>query len=152
MPPRRISQHLSRPEDEAPPPPSNQAQPPTQTLLGIIEGHEHEAFTEIEEIQLQHATNIGDTSIGAAGSSQNVEGTGSSQNDRGVPHHSPSRAPSPGQVIQEHIEFKKHQVEDWEDEVLEDKAVEEEELTKVQQEIEGLRQEQETIIRRSAAT
>jgi hypothetical protein len=61
MPPRRISQHLSRPG--ATPLPS------TQVLLDIAEGQEVEAFTEIEEVELQHTANVTGTSAKAAGSS-----------------------------------------------------------------------------------
>jgi hypothetical protein len=39
-------------------------------------------------------------------------------------------------------------VENWEEEVLEDEVVEEEELARVQQEIKKLHQEQEAITRR----
>jgi hypothetical protein len=56
----------------------------------------------------------------------------------------------PIQVIQENAELEQLQVEDWEDDIIEDKAVEEAELAKVQQEIERLRQEQEAITRRHA--
>jgi hypothetical protein len=66
MPPRRVSQHLSRPVNEATPLPS------TQTLPHIDEGQEIEAFIEIQEVELQHTTNIVGTFVGAvAGSSQN---------------------------------------------------------------------------------
>jgi hypothetical protein len=47
MPPRRINQRLLRPGDKATPLPS------TQTLPHITEGHEIEAFAEIEEVELQ---------------------------------------------------------------------------------------------------
>jgi hypothetical protein len=50
------------------------------------------------------------------------------------------------------VELEQLQVEDWEDALLEDKATEEVELARVQQEIERLRQEQEVIIRRQATT
>jgi hypothetical protein len=43
-------------------------------------------------------------------------------------------------------------VEDWEDESFEDATTEEPELAKVQQEIERLHQEQETITCRQAAS
>jgi hypothetical protein len=45
------------------------------------------------------------------------------------------QAPSPIQVIQEFVELEQIQIKDWEDE-----AVEEEELPRVQQEIERPRQ------------
>jgi cob(I)alamin adenosyltransferase len=57
------------------------------------------------------------------------------------------QAPSPIQVIQEFVVLEQIQIEDWEDE-----AVEEEELPRVQQEIERPRQEQESITRRLATT
>jgi hypothetical protein len=44
--------------------------------------------------------------------------------------------------------LRKIQVEDWEDEAFADEAVEEEELARVQQEIERIHQEHETITRR----
>jgi hypothetical protein len=76
-----------------------------------------------------------------------------SQNNGGIPHQSPSRAPSLSQVIQEHARSRQHQVEDWEEEISEDEAVAgEEELARVKQEIERLRQEQEAITRRHTAT
>jgi hypothetical protein len=62
-------------------------------LPHIVEGHEIETFIEIEEVKLQHATNVADTSTG---------GIGSSQNNGGAPHQSPLQAPSPAQVTQEH--------------------------------------------------
>jgi hypothetical protein len=49
--------------------------PSTQVLLDIAEGHEVEAFIKIEEVELQHATNITGTSTEATNSSQNVGGT-----------------------------------------------------------------------------
>jgi hypothetical protein len=69
MPPRRVNQHLSRPGDEAAPLPS------TQTLPAIDEGHEIEAFIEIEEVELQQAANIVGSFAGAVSSSQNARGT-----------------------------------------------------------------------------
>jgi hypothetical protein len=45
MPPRRVSQHLSRPRDEA------TQQPSIQTLPPIDEGHDIKAFVEIEEVK-----------------------------------------------------------------------------------------------------
>jgi hypothetical protein len=44
----------------------------TQTLPNIAESH------EIEEVESHHTPNVVDTSVAAAGSSQNVGGTGSS--------------------------------------------------------------------------
>jgi hypothetical protein len=63
MPPRRISQHLSQPGDEAAPLPS------TQVLPDITEGQEVEAFTKIKEVELQHTANVTGTSARATGSS-----------------------------------------------------------------------------------
>jgi hypothetical protein len=83
--------------DEATPLPS------TQTLSDIVEGHKIEAFTKIEEVELQHATKVCDTSIRV---------TESSQNNGGVPHQSPPRAPSPAPVVQEHVGSGQQQVED----------------------------------------
>jgi hypothetical protein len=74
MPPRRLSQRLLRLGDEA------TLAPSTQVLPDITEGQEIEAFAKIEEIELQHATNVVGTSAGAAGSGQNAGG---------VSHHSP---------------------------------------------------------------
>jgi hypothetical protein len=72
MPPRRISQHLSRPGDEGTPPPSTQNLPPSQTLPNTAKGHEIEIFTEIKKLW-QHCTpNFIDTSIGAVGSRQKI--------------------------------------------------------------------------------
>jgi hypothetical protein len=112
MPPRRLIQHLLRPGDEALPQPSTiQNQPPTQNLPGIAEGREHAIFTDIEKVELQHATNI-NTSATVIGSSQNSGSVDSTQTNGGVLHQSPPRASSPIQVIQEHAEFEQHQVED----------------------------------------
>jgi hypothetical protein len=61
MPPRRVIQCLSRPGEETAPPPS------TQTLPHIDEDQEIDAFTEIEEVELQHAANIVGTSAGGGG-------------------------------------------------------------------------------------
>jgi hypothetical protein len=47
----------------------------------------------------------------------------------------------PIQVIQENTELEQIQLKDWEDEASQDKAVEEAELARVQQEIERLHQE-----------
>jgi hypothetical protein len=46
----------------------------------ITDGHKNKAFAEIEEVELQHATNVTDTSAGVIGSSGN---------NGGVPHQSP---------------------------------------------------------------
>jgi hypothetical protein len=57
----------------------------------------------------------------------------------------------PLQVIQEDIELEQIQAEDWEHEVFDDEFIVEVELARVQQEIERLHQEQETITHRQAA-
>jgi hypothetical protein len=98
MPPRRVTQRLSWPGEEAAPLPS------TQSLPHITEGQEIEAFFEIKEVDLQHAANVVGTSAGA---------TGSSQNARGASHQSPQWVPSPAQVVQEHEQPGQHQVKDW---------------------------------------
>jgi hypothetical protein len=85
-----------------------------------------------------------------AGSSQNAEGTSSTQTNGGESHQSPLRAPSPIQVIQGKVELEQIQVEDWEDEAFEDEATAEVGQTRVQQEIERLRQGQEAITRKQA--
>jgi hypothetical protein len=54
----------------------------------------------------------------------------------------------PIQVTHENTKLDQAQIEDQEDETFEDKATEEEELTRVQQEIEKFCQEQEAITRR----
>jgi hypothetical protein len=106
MPPRRVSQHLLWLGDEA------ATLPSTQALPHIAEGHEIEAFDEIEEVKLQHAANVAGTSAGAVGWSQNVWGTS---------HQSPQWVPLPAQFVQENAE----QVEDWEEEVSKDEGAEE---------------------------
>jgi hypothetical protein len=121
----------------------------TQDLPVIVEDLEHIAFGNILEVELQHAAN-NNTFTTVTRSSQNVRGPDSTQTNGGILHQSPPRAPLPIQVIQENAELEQLQVEDWEDDIIEDKAVEEAELAKVQQEIERLRQEQEAITRRQA--
>jgi hypothetical protein len=69
IPPRRFSQCLSHLGDEAPP--SSFA----QALPDIAEDREVETFTEIKEAELQHMTNVADTSVGAASSSQHARGS-----------------------------------------------------------------------------
>jgi hypothetical protein len=138
MPPRGFSQHLH--SDENLPQTSTQNHPSTQILSTIAEGSEHLTFSDVPEVQLQHQVN--NTSTNAVGSSQNVGGASSTQTNEGAPHHSPPRAPLPIQVIQGDAEIKQVQVPDWEEEALDEKATEEEELLRVQQEIERLCQEQ----------
>jgi hypothetical protein len=95
-PPRtRFNLCLSQSEDEAQPSSHN---PPTQNLTTIAEGPEHETFGDIPEVQLQHPVN-NNSSIAATGSSQNARGASSTQTNGGAPRQSPSRAPSPIQVI-----------------------------------------------------
>jgi hypothetical protein len=72
----------------------------------------------------------------AVGSSQNGGGTRSIQTNGGALHQSPLWAPSLVQVIQGDIKLEQVQLQDWEEEAFEDKAAEEEELLRVQQEIE----------------
>jgi hypothetical protein len=96
----------------------------------------------------QQANNMSTTAVA---SSQNGGGTSSTQTNGGASHQSPQRAPSLIQGIQGNVQLEQIQVEDWEDEGLEDKAVEEEELARIQQEIKRLHQEQEVIVRRQAA-
>jgi hypothetical protein len=74
------------------------------------------------------------------GSSQNGGCTSSTQTNGGDPHQSPSRALSLVQVGQGDTELDQIQVQDWEEEAKEDEdVVKEEELVRVQQEIERLR-------------
>jgi hypothetical protein len=86
-----------------------------------------------------------------AGSSQNDRAASSTQTNGGAPHQSPLRTPSSLQVMCGDAELDQIQVEDWDEEAEEIKAaVEGEELLRVQQEIERLRQEQESIMRPQA--
>jgi hypothetical protein len=69
----------------------------------------------------------------AAGSTHNGRGASSTQTLRGASHQSPPRVPSSPQELDEVL------VQDWDEEAEEDEvAVEEEELIRVQQEIERL--------------
>jgi hypothetical protein len=79
------------------------------------------------------------------GSRLNGGGARSTQTNGGVPHQSPQRAPSPIQVIQGDLVLDQIQVQDWDEEADEDKVAKEEELTRVQQEIQMVHQEQESI-------
>jgi hypothetical protein len=115
MPPRRLSQHLQRPGDEALPKTSAQNQLPTQNLSTITEGLEHAVFDGVPEVELQHTAN-NNTSTTELGSSQNLEGTSSTQTNGGALHQSLLWAPSLIQVIQDNIELEQIQVEDWEEE------------------------------------
>jgi hypothetical protein len=109
------------------------------------------AFAKTEEVELQLAPNNNASTV-ATGSSQNARDADSTQTNGGAPRQSPLRTPSLSHDAQEHVELVQLQVEDWEDALLEDKATEEVELARVQQEIERLQQEQEAIIRRQATT
>jgi hypothetical protein len=74
--------------------------------------------------------------FGAVGSSHNAGGASSTQINGGAPPRSPLRAHSLQQDLDQ------MQVQDWDEEAEVDEAtVEEEELIRVQQEIERLRQE-----------
>jgi hypothetical protein len=85
------------------------------------------------------------------GSSQNGRAASSTQTNGGAPHQSPLRTPSPLQVMCGDAELDQIQVQDWDEEAEKIKAAaEEEELIKVQHEIEMLRQEQESIMRHQA--
>jgi hypothetical protein len=77
------------------------------------------------------------------GSSHIGGGASSTQTLRGDPHQSPPRVPSLPQELDQVLE------QDWDEEAEEDEAAaEEEDLIRVQQEIERLWQEQESIMRR----
>jgi hypothetical protein len=111
MPPRRTSQRLL--PDEGLPQTFDQNQipfhqSPTQALLTIAEATEHPTFDNIPEIQLQQVN----MSTTTAGSNQNGGGTSSTQTNGGAPLQSPSRAPSPVQVIQANAEFNQIQMQD----------------------------------------
>jgi hypothetical protein len=69
-----------------------------------------------------------------AGSSQNSRGTSSNQINGGDPCESPLRALSPVQDVQGDAELDQIHVQDWDEE--DEAAAEEEELARVQQEIE----------------
>jgi hypothetical protein len=129
---------------------STQNQPTTQNLSTIAEGLEQAAFHDVPEVELQHPAN-NNTSTTAPRSSHNLGGTNSTQTNGGAPHQSLLWAPSLIQVIQDNAELDQIQVEDWKNEAIEDEAAEEE-LARVQQEIERLCQEQKAITRREAAT
>jgi hypothetical protein len=139
MPPRRTNQCLY--PDEGSTQTSNQNQThhsSTQALPTIAEGAEYLTFDTIPQVQLQPA-NMPTT---VAGSSQNGGAASSTQTNGDAPHQTSLRAPLPVQVIHDDPEFDQIHVQDWDEEVEEIKAVaEEEELIRVQQEIERLRQE-----------
>jgi hypothetical protein len=109
--------------------------PVQKTPIGL----EHATFDVVLEVELQHPAN-NNTSTTAPRSSHNFGGTSSTQTNGGTLHQSPLWAPSLIQTIQDNAELEQVQVEDWEDHAFEAEAVEEE-LARVQQEIERLRQE-----------
>jgi hypothetical protein len=117
MPPRRANQHLHL--DEGLPQTTDQNnshQPPTQALPNIVETSEHPANMST-----------------VVGSSDNGGGASSTQTLRGAPHQSPLRVPSLPQELDQVL------VQDWDEEAEEDEATtEDEELIRVQQEIERL--------------
>jgi hypothetical protein len=109
---------------------TNHQPPPTQALPTIIKTIEHPTFDNSPATQ--HPTNMPT----AAGCSHNDRGASSTQTFKGASHQSTPRVPS---LPQEH----------WDEEAEEDEATaEEEELIWVQQEIERLQYEQESIMRR----
>jgi hypothetical protein len=120
MPQRRASQRL-HPDKGLPQTtdPNIPHQLPTQVLSTIAESSEQPVNMST-----------------VACSSHNGGGASSTQTPGGALHQSPPRVPSPPQ------ELDQVPVQDWDEEVEEDKAAakeEEEELIKVQQEIERLR-------------
>jgi hypothetical protein len=83
-----------------------------------------------------------------ASSRQNGGVVSSTQTNGDAPHQSPMREPSPPQIIHDDPKADRIQVQDWDEEAEEiEAAVEEEELIKIYQEVERLRQEQEFIMR-----
>jgi hypothetical protein len=116
----------------------------TQALPTNAEGAGHLTFDTIPQVQLQ-PVNICTTT---AGSSQNGGVVSSTQTNGGAPHQTSLRAPLLVQVIHDDPEFDQTQVPNWDEEAEEIKAAaEEEELIRVQQEIERHMQEQESIMR-----
>jgi hypothetical protein len=120
-----------------PKPPAKTIHPSTQILSTITEGLEHPAFSDILEVQLHQPNNNMPTIV--VRSSQNDGGASSTQTNGGAPHQSPLWSPSPVQVIQGDVELEQVQLQDWEEEASKDEAAEEEELLRVQQEIERFR-------------
>jgi hypothetical protein len=139
MPPRRFSQRLH--PDEGLPQAFDQNQlpfhqPSTQTLSTIVEGSKYPTFRDIPELQLHKPATMSTTAVG---SSQNDRGTSSTQTNRGDPRQSPPWVLSPVQDVQGNAELDQIQVQHWDEEAKEDNAAsEEEELARVQQEIERL--------------
>jgi hypothetical protein len=109
----------------------------TQKLPTITEDPEHPTFGDIPEVQLHQPAHISTTT---AGPSQNSGAASSTQTGGGAPHQSPARAPSPIHMAKGDAELDQVQIHDWDEEAKEDEAAEEEEeLARVQQEIERLR-------------
>jgi hypothetical protein len=138
MPPRRVSNrlhpHVPPLQESIIPSPPNQ--PPTQILLAIAEGAEYPKFEYIPKMRLHQSINTSteaEPSHNIATPSQAVEQD---------PHQ-----PPPWEEEPDHV-----QIDDWDDEAEEEAAAaEEEELARVQQEIERLWQEHESMLRRQAA-
>jgi hypothetical protein len=132
MPVIRFNQRLH--PDEGLPQASDQNQfpfhqPSAQTLSTITEGSEHPTFGDIPELQLHQPVVMSATVVG---SSQHGGGTSSTQTNGGDPRQSPPRAPSPVQDVQGDAELDQVQVQDWDEEAEQDKAIaEEEELARV---------------------
>jgi hypothetical protein len=117
-------------------------------LSTITEGSEHPTFSDIPELELHQPATMSTT---ASGSSQNDRGTSSTQTNRGDPCQSSLRELPLVQDAQGDAELDQIQVQDWDEKAKEDEVTAEEEgLARVQQEIERLRKEQESIIRRKA--
>jgi hypothetical protein len=138
MPPRRVSQYLH--PDEGLPQTSNQnqpsfQQPSTQTLSTITEAVEHPTFDNNPEVQLLQA-NMSTT-------------TASTSQGNGCEQHLNTNPPLPPlQVNQGKAEFNQIKVQDWDEAEEEEAEPNESELIRVQQDMERLRQEQESIMRR----
>jgi hypothetical protein len=132
MPPRRVSQRLHL-DEVAPQEYTNHTssnQPTNQTLPTIDEGLEHPVFGQIPEAHLHQSTNA------------SISATGPSQTSRGDLCQSPPRAPSQTHMLSEDAELGQVQINDWDEEAEQEAATaEEEELARVQQEIERLRQQ-----------
>jgi hypothetical protein len=123
------------------PPPPNQSS--TQILPIIVEGAGHPAFRHNPKTHLHQPITIST----AAESSHDA--TTSSQAIKGASCQSLPQAPSPIHTLPGDMDLDHIQIDDWDEEAKEETAtVEEEELARVQQEIERLRQEQESILRR----
>jgi hypothetical protein len=136
---RRIGQCLHL--DEGLPQASKQNQHPfqqlpTQNLPTITKVAEHPTFDNIPEVQL-HQVNMSTTT---AGTSQNGRGTSSTQTSGGDQHlnTNPPPPPPPPQVNQDEAESNQIKIEDWDEEDEDEAEAEENELIRVQQEIDRL--------------